>query len=77
MKRLLGTVCLLFVASMSLMPNNSSARTGVTSENSFRVISSWTDHQDLSIAPFLDILNITIETDGSAFLRFNMTLRGS
>jgi hypothetical protein len=77
MKRLLGTVCLLFVASMSLMPNNSSARTGVTSENSFRVISSWTDHQDLSVAPFLDILNITIETDGSAFLRFNMTLRGS
>lgn len=70
------TVCLLFVASMSLLPSIQLVRSGMT-QNSFQVVSSWNDPEDFSVTPYLDILNISVETDGFALLRFNMTLRGS
>jgi hypothetical protein len=42
----------------------------------FRLVSNVTDIVNPEIAPYLDILSVTIETDDNSSFRFNWTLRG-
>lgn len=43
----------------------------------FRIVSNISDDVNGEVAPYLDVLSATVETDDYSTLRFNMTFRGS